>query len=134
MPYSTSKWMFSSLCPCLGLKKCQSYIFPTIRVESPILTASYYREYLGFSIIFRNPLNRNGSILLNRKGNLIHIKAIEQGRTIESQRLSLFLRFTDIEYSKLSQKVWVIKPYCSKTKEKFIIKDCNGIEIAYCTS
>lgn len=109
-------------------------LIPTIWVESNILTASYYKQYLGFSIIFRNPLIKNGLILMTKKGNWIIIKKKEVDKQLRQQKLSIFLRNTQIEYSTLYNKVWVVKPFGSKDEDNFIIKDCNGIEIAYRSS
>ncbi len=117
-------------CPNDGIKHVAISI-PTIWVESPRLTAAYYREYLGFKIILRNPFIRNSTILIYKNRNLVRIKAIDSHKPINSQRLTLYLQRIDIEYSQLCKKVWVIRPLINND---FLVKDCNGIVIVYCTN
>ena len=104
---------------------------PTIWVESTNLTASYYKGYLGFKIILRNPMKRNCPILIIKNLNMVLIKPIDTNKPINNQRLTLYLRRIDIEYSQLSRRVWVVKPMINND---FLVKDCNGIEIVYCSS
>ena len=113
--------------------KFNGYSIPIICVESPILTASYYKEYLGFGIIYRSPMNRNSSVLIKKNSNWVLIKPIDSKKPICNQKLVLYSHRIDKEYSQLCNKVLVVKPFNSDLKEKFLIKDCNGMEIAFCS-
>lgn len=130
---SHPSWLRSIIYPTNETKLSGDSI-PIIWVESPILTASFYRQYLNFSLVFRNLFQKNGATLLFRKGNFVFIKASKQGKPIEQQKLFIFMKNTDNEYTNLLTKVVLIRPYCATGKEKFVIKDCNGIEVAYCSS
>lgn len=112
--------------------------FQTIWVESPNLTASYYREYLGFWVILRKGNHQKMVILLYRQGNWIWLKAIEFNKHIktdycQTQRITIHTRNIETEYTKLSEKARFVKPIDHKNNEKkwFAIKDCNGNEIIY---
>ncbi len=94
------KWLFSVLY-LRGPLRIHDYRITTIWVESPILTASYYKEYLGFELIFRNPMNRNSSILIKRKCNWISIKTIDSTIPINSQKITLNFHRIDKEYYQL---------------------------------
>jgi hypothetical protein len=133
MTINLPKWLSFFLHPLVS-KKHKGYTIPTILVESPSLTASYYKEYLGFKIVYRNSFKRNGSIMILKESNLVLIKANDINKRNDSQRLILYLRRIDLEYNHLCKKVRFVKQNNSKSKENFIIKDCNGIEIAYFTN
>lgn len=110
----------------------KSFVVPTIWVDSPDLTASYYQNYLGFSRLISCPFN--AAILLKNDKNWLLIKPILSNFVHEDQRLKFFSRNIKEDYSLIYDKVRVIRPYTSNSIEKFTIKDCNGIEIEYCTS
>lgn len=124
------KWL-SLVCCQNSAADLNSNSIQTIWVESTFLTASYYKEYLGFRIVFRNPLKRNSQILLKKNRNWVFVRAIDPNKPMNNQRLNLHLHQVDKEYSLLCNKVWIVKPFHFKSKEKFIIKDCNGIKIVY---
>ncbi len=112
-----------------------------IWVESPKLTSSYYREYLGFRIITWKKNNQGVDILLKKQSNLIWIKqlTIEKQKIIEiyqTQKIIIFLSNFEFEYNNLLQMVRLIKPIGNlKNKNtSFTIRDCNGIDIVYAQS
>ncbi len=109
-----------------------SLSIPTIWVDSPELTASYYKNYLGFSWLISCPLK--GSILLKNDKNWLLIKPTLNNFEHENQHLKLISKNIKEDYSLVYDKVRVIRPYSLKSIEKFIIIDCNGIEIEYCSS
>ena len=106
--------------------------FPTIWVDSPELTASYYKSYLGFSRLISCPLK--GSILLKNNKNWLLVKPNMSNFESKTQRIKFFSRNLKEDYSLIYDKVRVVRPYSAKSIEKFTIKDCNGIEIEYCSS
>ncbi len=127
---SIPKWLsYISCSNCMA--KHSGWIIPTIWVESTNLTASYYKEYLGFKIILKNPIKRNCPILIIKNRNVVLIKAINSHNQKKNQRLTLNLRRIDIEYLLLRRKVWVVSPMINNY---FLVKDCNGIEIVYNTN
>ena len=127
---SIPKWLSYFSC-----HRCQithtGFMIPKVWVESTNLTASYYREYLGFKIVFRNPFNKNGSILIKRKSNWVLIKTISSEISANNQRLTIYLSRIEKEYFRICSMVWVVKPYNLGSKKMFLIKDCNGMEIVY---
>ena len=130
MSINLPKWLSYIACPnCVAMPS--GFRISTIWVESTNLTALYYKEYLGFKIIFRNPMKRNRPMLIMKNRNMVLIKAIDIGKPVNSQRLTLYFSRVDKEYSQLCRKVWLVKPMIDNY---FLMKDCNGIEIAYCTN
>ncbi len=124
------KW-FSHLISCNNSNK-KGIVIPTIWVDSPELTASYYQNYLGFSRIISCPIK--GTILLKNDKNWLLVKPILKNFVSENQRLKLYSKNLEEDYSLVYDKVRVIQPYKLKSIEKFTIKDCNGIEIEYSAS
>ncbi|HCT30990.1 MAG TPA: hypothetical protein DIW31_09715 [Bacteroidales bacterium] len=106
--------------------------FPTIWVDSPELTASYYKSYLGFNHIIACPLK--SSILLKKDKNWLLIKPNAKNRQNVNQKITICSNNLKLDYSLVFDKVRVVKPYTPELIEKFSIKDCNGIEIEYCSS
>jgi hypothetical protein len=111
---------------------------PIIWVESPKLTSSYYKEYLGFRIITGKKNNQGMDILVKKQSNLIWIKqlTIEKQKNIEiyqTQKIIIFLSNFESEYNNLLQMVKLIKPIDNLINKNtsFTIKDCNGIDIVY---
>lgn len=109
-----------------------SFVIPTIWVDSPELTASYYKNYLGFSKIISCPIK--GFILLKNNKNWLLVKPILSNFANKNQRLKFYSKNIEEDYTLVYDKVRVIKTNKIKSIEKFTIKDCNGIEIEYCTN
>lgn len=107
-------------------------VIPTIWVDSPELTASYYKSYLGFNKLMSCPLK--GSVLLKKRSNWLLVKPNFANLKKENQTLRFYSKDLKEDYSLICDKVRIITPYNTKSFEKFTIKDCNGIEIEYCTS
>lgn len=110
----------------------KSFVIPTIWVDSPELTASYYKNYLGFTRIISCPIK--GSILLKNDKNWLLVKPILNNFVGENQRLKLYSKNLKDDYFLVYDKVRVIRPYSSESISNFTIKDCNGIEIEYCAN
>lgn len=110
----------------------KSFVVPTIWVDSPELTASYYKNYLGFIRIISCPIK--GSILLKNDKNWLLVKPILNNFVSENQRLKLYSKNVKEDYSLVFDKVRIVIPYSAESIEKFTIKDCNGIEIEYCAN
>jgi len=107
---------------------------PTIWVESPSLTASYYKEYLDFCEIKRVVRSQKMEILLKKRNNWIWIKSIDEqeiGNSNTVQRLAIKSSSIESEFSILSEKVRVATKFNSKTSNGFSVEDCNGIEIVF---
>lgn len=137
MSINLSKWLFNIPCPIWPMIET-GFNIPTIWVDSPKLTASYYKEYLGFKVI-RNPFIRRRSLLLYRKKSWILVKTtdcFDYQNSINKnryQKITLHTLKIDLEYSSLVDKVWIVKPMSTLNSngKNFTIKDCNGIEIVY---
>ncbi len=137
---SICRWLCKLLCPKSFLHAMDKKI-PIIWVESPKLTSSYYKEYLGFRIIIWKNNHQGMDILLKKQNNLIWIKQldIEKLKCIgiyQTQKITIFLSNFESEYNNLLQRVRLVKPI-DKLKNKntsFTIKDCNGIDIVYAQS
>jgi len=134
---SIFRWLYNLLCPLSFLHVMDKKI-QIIWVESPKLTSSYYKEYLGFKIITWRKNNHGMDILLKKQSNLIWIKQldIEKQKIIEifqTQKITIFLSNFESEYNNLLQMVKLIKPIDNfKIKNtSFTIQDCNGIDIVY---
>ena len=120
-------------CHCFALHLRDKKI-PTIWVESPSLTASYYKEYLAFCEIKRVVRSQKMEILLKKHNNWIWIKSIDKqkiGNSNTVQRLSIKTSSIESEFSILSEKVRVATKFNSKTSNGFSVEDCNGIEIVF---
>ena len=111
--------------------------FPQIEVESPELTASYYKEYLGFKTFKKNILSQGEYFIINRN-NLIKFIAKENSSTKSSKANNnqcFFIYSKDIEsdYQILKEKTWILQhlSLSKDGKKTFIIKDCNGINLVY---
>ena len=123
------KW-FSQLMKSNSSNK--GFVFPTIWVDSPELTASYYKNYLGFCRIISCPIK--GTILLKNDKNWLLVKPILNNFVSENQRVKLYSKNIKDEYSFVYEKVRIVRPYSAESIGKFTIKDCNGIEIEYCAN
>lgn len=110
----------------------KGFVVPTIWVDSPELTASYYKNYLGFSRIISCPIK--GIILLKNDKNWLLVKPILNNFVSEDQHVKLYTRKIKDDYSLVYDKVRIVRPYSAESIEKFTIKDCNGIEIEYCAN
>jgi hypothetical protein len=132
------KWMSKILYEPYIMQKWSNKI-PTVFVDSPNLTASYYREYLDFRIILRYSSFKGKTVLLQKGKNLIWVKSIKlydnQFDNIEFkfQKIMIYSRRIENDYTSLIDKVKLVKPLqVSGTDLKtFSILDCNGIEIVY---
>lgn len=125
-----SKWLSYILCQTSTTKHHNNFI-QTIWVESAYLTASYYREYLGFSIVLRNPLKRNSQVLIKNGYNWVLIRPFDSNKPVYSQRINLYSHRVDLDYEQLYNKVRVIKPFHLDSNQNLVVEDCNGIEIVY---
>jgi hypothetical protein len=104
-----------------------------LRVENPILTANYYKEYLDFELINSNSENKNCRKALLRLNNQ-NILLVEPDPNQDNEQQSIILRFNfDISqmntyYIDLKQKARIIHSSSNNKKEisEFSIKDCNG--------
>ncbi|NVO11851.1 MAG: hypothetical protein HXX16_17970 [Bacteroidales bacterium] len=105
---------------------------PIIWVESPRLTSSYYKEYLGFRILTWKNNQKGMDILLKKQNNLIWIKQLDKSLvTKQIQKITIFLSNIESEYSNLSQRVRLVKPIDKLNNKNtfFTVRDCNGIDI-----
>jgi hypothetical protein len=110
----------------------KGFVIPTIWVDSPELTASYYKSYLGFNKLISCPLK--GSVLLKKRNNWLLVKPNITNFEGKRQTLKFYSKDIKEDYSLICDKVRIVIPYTAKSFEKFTIKDCNGIEIEYCAS
>jgi hypothetical protein len=132
------KWLVDLHCTFHQTTK-KSKAIQTIWVENPKLTASYFKEYLGFYIVAKAGRGRNNTILIHRMGNWICIKSTLNKSTLAlaNQVPKVTLRIKNIEKEYLNRigSVMMIKhldQYMAGEK-LFIAKDCNGTEIVYCS-
>jgi len=125
-----SKWLSYLVCHTSTPKHHNNFI-QTIWVESAHLTTSYYKEYLGFRIILRNPLKRNSQVLIKKGSNWVLIRPFDSNKPVYSQRINLYSHRVDLDYARLYSKVWVKKPFRSDSNQNLVVEDCNGIEIVY---
>lgn len=132
------RWMSKILYEPFILKR-RSNSIPTIFVDSPHLTASYYREYLGFRELFRYSGFNGKSVLLQKGRNLIWVESnmfkSEQLSNTEHkfQKISIRSSMIEDEFKSLSDKVKFAKSLNASEADlkTFSILDCNGIEIVY---
>lgn len=108
-----------------------------IKVDSPALSASYYKEYLGFRVIKGTFLRRYEIIVKNGINHIIFSSMNEslnhETITIESINLNFNSSEIEEEYYKIKEKVRIVAPMTllESGKKIFEIKDCNGIKIVY---
>ncbi len=134
--YGITKWFEDIPCPLRFVNFIRED-FPQIEVESPELTASYYKEYLGFKAFKKNIVSEGEYFIFNRN-NIIKLISKENSRTKTSKTNNnqcFFIYSKDIEsdYQILKEKTWILEHISlSKDGQKtFTIKDCNGINLVY---
>ncbi|MHC1704450.1 MAG: VOC family protein [Tenuifilaceae bacterium] len=134
--YGIAKWFEDIPCP----RRLVNFIredFPQIEVESPELTASYYKEYLGFKA-FKKSIISEGEYFILNGNNIIKLISKENSNTKKSktnnnQYFNIYSKDIESDYQILKEKTWILEPLSlSKDGEKtFTIKDCNGINLVY---
>lgn len=131
---SFTKCFLSTLNSIVEISR-HGYKVPIVWVESANLTASYYKEYLGFTKLFKDPFKKDQTILLWKESNLIWVKSKNVIGYSEKRDQRVIIQTSNIEkeYSILVKKVRIAKPMLSFNRniKTFSIFDCNGIEIVY---
>jgi len=118
------------LVPAFSCEKIQ-----TLWVDSPLLSASYYKEYLGFSVLFRCCRKDRGEVLIHKKGNFIRLKTFKkdsQGNgKFQGQIVTIYSNEITNEYQSLKSRVRVKQTINPIINDSFSLIDCNGIEVVY---
>jgi hypothetical protein len=133
IPFNLTNWMFG-LHNSVSPKQDQDKSIPVIRVESPRLTTSYYKEYLGFKVVVKYPVLSKNEFLVQKNNNLIWIKPIGNSNISPIKKLTIYTRNIDKEYNKLFSKVRILTPNNKNLTNSFSIIDCNGMEIEFTRS
>jgi hypothetical protein len=133
------RWFMELSCPHLTAPD-KSQGIQTIWVKNPILTASYYKEYLGFRTLFRKGRKKKISILLYKNGNLVWVESaffddLNIDDSIQIQKITVYSKNIETDYLDLLEKVRIVKPINQiiNRHKSFVVMDCNGIEIVYCS-
>lgn len=131
MPICLPKWLaaFQGYSFKLGIKKKR---IQTIFVDKPYLSSLYFKEYLGYRILFRIGKSNKITILIYKHRNLIMVKWNNESI---SKKQSIMVTTNSIEndYKALLGKVRFVKHLSSSNSKPkfFVISDCNGIDIVY---
>jgi hypothetical protein len=138
MSFNIPKWFVYLLCPLHQPKEKRKGI-QTIWVENPKLTASFYKQYLGFYIVAKKNWGSNNAILIYRMGNWIWLKSAFNQPTLsginQEQKVTLRIRNIETEYLNGLDRLMITKHLDLSMVDRrlFIAKDCNGTEIVYCS-
>lgn len=129
-----SNWLNNIACP-LHFTQHESKNIPEVLVESPELTASYYKEYLGFRIIKKQNRENKSFYLLENRLNFIWLAPFKKKheQINKPQQIIVNTHNIESEYNYLKGKTKLVKPLTLgvKGERTFAIKDCNGIDIVY---
>jgi len=130
-------WLADLLCATHKSSAANKRI-QTIWVEQPVLTTSFYREYLGFYVILKKGRGNEKSFLIYKLGNWIWIKSTfsveySTSQHKNDQRLTIYSKSVEKYYANLKAMMRVVKhiDQTMNCEKSFSIKDCNGIEIVY---
>jgi hypothetical protein len=137
LSFRIPRWLMELFYPHFTIQVISKRI-QTIWVENPILTSSYYKEYLGFRTLIKKGREKKLSILLFKNRNLIWIKSTfidecSMKDISQPTKIAVYSRDIEADYLDLSQKVRIVEPITQiiNRHKSFIVMDCNGIEIVY---
>lgn len=128
-----TKW-FGSICCSTDFAQSENKVIPEIQVESTELTASYYKEYLGFRIIKKQKKDSKYVVLVEKNLNFVWLTPLKtSNKQPKNQYLFLNTQNIEADYNSLRDKVRLISKISSATSSSrsFTIQDCNGINIVY---
>lgn len=130
----SSSMVIKTFCPKL-VPTFQSDNIPIVWVDSPYLSAAFYREYMGFKVILKKSREKGDEILVNRKGNLIWLKPFTSSgfteKELNNQIVTIYSKAITNDYKSIKEKVRVTSSFDSKVEDRFSVIDCNGIEIVF---
>lgn len=121
------------------MKKMTKMGIPTIHAECTALTASYYKEYLGFKQVKQQASQCGTTYLLKDHENYLWLSPLEDhidSQIVSSQRVYLLSSRIELDFAELREKVRVLQPLNANGsgRKTFTIIDCNGVELTYITS
>ena len=133
----SSSMVIKTFCPKL-VPAFQCDDIPVVWVESPYLSASFYREYLGFKVLLKKSREKGDEILVNRKGNLIWLKPFTNSgfteKEVSHQIVTIYSKAITNDYESIKEKARITSSFNSKVEDRFSVIDCNGIEIVFKSS
>lgn len=130
----SSGMVIKTFCPKL-VPAFQCNDIPIVWVDSPYLSAAFYREYLGFKVILKKSRGKGDEILVNRKGNLIWLKPLMNSgfteKEVNNQIVTIYSKAITNDYESVKEKVRITSSFNAKVEDRFSVIDCNGIEIVF---